>query len=449
MPTYWRNVPGKPKAYSLQSENVSSRYNNAGVGMGIVGQKLVNILLIEDQPGDADLVLIALREIPDPSKVVIAQTLDDTRKIGATGAQFDVILVDLALPDSFGFATVASVREIYPEAPMIVLTGVDDSRLEQEVVEFGAQDYLLKGSYDGRLLMRSVRHAIVRHKLEQRLVASEKNQRTIINLAPDAILVVASDNTVLSANPGAAKIFNYVHPEQMLGQPIQNILPELLTVCDGGLNAAEVRCDSIGLRHGDPFPVSLALASLGDGRMLVMAADITERIRLTNELQELARTDPLTGLVNRRAFISVVEMEFHRCRRAAVQSAILMVDIDCFKRVNDVYGHEAGDRALIAVARVLKTSVRANDLVARFGGEEFVVLLTDISASGSAEIAERIRQMVACIEVVFAENKFNFTVSIGVSMILPQDSSWSEALRRADSAMYVSKSSGRNAVTFA
>ncbi|PKU26333.1 sensor domain-containing diguanylate cyclase [Telmatospirillum siberiense] len=173
---------------------------------------------------------------------------------------------------------------------------------------------------------------------------------------------------------------------------------------------------------------------------------IIRQTRIAEELRKLSRTDPLTNLSNRRAFIEVSEIEFLRCRRFGSVAAVLMIDVDHFKAINDAYGHEAGDAALVSLAKTLQMSARATDFPARFGGEEFVFLLVGSDASGALEKAERIRAAVAETEVTFESVNFGMTVSIGISQFLNDDQNWSEAISRADQAMYRAKDLGRNRV---
>ena len=164
------------------------------------------------------------------------------------------------------------------------------------------------------------------------------------------------------------------------------------------------------------------------------------------KLRELARTDSLTELLNRRAFIAVGEKEFLRGKRFGPNAALLLLDIDHFKQVNDCYGHEAGDRALASFATILKKMSRAIDVPARFGGEEFVVLLVNTDLSGAMEMAERIREAVSQIVVTYNGGEFGFTVSIGVTAFENEDENFSEVIRRADHGMYQAKEMGRNRV---
>jgi diguanylate cyclase (GGDEF)-like protein len=172
--------------------------------------------------------------------------------------------------------------------------------------------------------------------------------------------------------------------------------------------------------------------------------DITDMVRLTTELRELARTDDLTGLANRRAFSEAAEGEFQRCRRFGSVATVLMIDIDHFKPINDTYGHQVGDEVLVALATILKRMARATDLPARFGGEEFVLLLVGTDLAGAAEMAERIRLEVARHVVTSTAGEIRFTVSIGIASFAEE--SWTAAIRKADQAMYRGKESGRNRV---
>lgn len=399
--------------------------------------KVLSVLLVEDDPGDALLVEMALSSC----RVTRAGTLKEAIEARDLSGDFDVILQDLSLPDSRGFKTVASMRWAYPATPIIVLTGLDDPELEHKLVVFGAQDYLVKGGFDDKGLMRAIRHAILRQALERRLVESETEHRTLVNLAPDAIMVVSAEHRIVSANPAAVRMFGAA---ELIGMALDAHLPDAPPLLDG--HDGEIRADGLAVAGTASFPVSMAVAPLGDGRSVIMVRDISEWVSLTRELRQLARTDPLTGIANRRVFAEAAEGEFQRSRRFGTGAALLMIDIDHFKRVNDTYGHQAGDEALIAFAQTLSLAARATDLPARFGGEEFVLLLPGTDLSGSVETAERLRESAASIRIPSAAGAFSFTISIGASSFAEDDDGWNAAQRRADSALYRAKESGRNRV---
>lgn len=407
--------------------------------------KVLNILLVEDDPGDAGLVQIALASTQPPRLTHVTRLMEATGP-AQRAKNFDVILLDLSLPDSFGQSTVTAMRSAFPTVPIVVLTGLDDAATEDVIVQAGAQDYLVKGTFDDQALRRAIRHAIVRQRLEQRIVESESAHRKLVNLAPDAIIVVSSQRLISSANPAAARMFGCDDPEAMIGLGLDAFLPDAPALLESSRTAVEARGDGTAVRHGFFFPVSMAVAALGEDSSLVVVRDITETVRLTAELRQLARTDPLTGLANRRVFTETVEVEFLRFKRFASPAALLMIDVDHFKAVNDRHGHEVGDNALIALAKILETSARGTDLAARFGGEEFVVLLAGTSAPGAVETAERIREAAAAIVIDSPFGPFGFTVSIGVTEFITGDGAWTIALRRADQALYDAKAAGRDRV---
>ena len=168
---------------------------------------------------------------------------------------------------------------------------------------------------------------------------------------------------------------------------------------------------------------------------------------MLHHVEALAITDPLTGLFNRRRFDDVLAREFALTRRYATPLSCLMIDIDHFKRINDLYGHDAGDRVLSGVASRITTRLREVDTAARFGGEEFAVLLPQTPKQGATVVAERIAAMIRGEHFEFAEGSASVTVSIGVADCRDVAGGAPEALvKAADSALYLAKSLGRNQV---
>ena len=175
--------------------------------------------------------------------------------------------------------------------------------------------------------------------------------------------------------------------------------------------------------------------------------DDTRRYSQTiDKLRDEADHDPLTGLLNRRAFIVFAQDALSYFRRYGRSIAILMVDIDHFKSVNDSYGHAAGDAVLCQVAEVLQISTRTSDKVSRFGGEEFVVLLREIALDDIVGFAERLRASVAELHVSHEGTRINVTVSIGAALVSDEEKDIRILINRADKALYAAKSGGRNRV---
>jgi diguanylate cyclase (GGDEF)-like protein/PAS domain S-box-containing protein len=178
--------------------------------------------------------------------------------------------------------------------------------------------------------------------------------------------------------------------------------------------------------------------------VLVALTDITERKEMEAHLKRLASTDPLTGLVNRARFFALADDEIRRAQRYGRPLAVIMADIDHFKRFNDTYGHRAGDRALEGFAGLCRTLVRAQDTVARLGGEEFGLLLPETDADQALGLAHRLRTAVAGMHL--GNLPAPITISIGISQLFAGETTVDAALSRADQALYAAKRSGRNRV---
>ncbi|MCF7987101.1 MAG: diguanylate cyclase [Methylovulum sp.] len=176
--------------------------------------------------------------------------------------------------------------------------------------------------------------------------------------------------------------------------------------------------------------------------------DITERVLLMQELEQLAKTDVLTGLVNRRQFLELAELEITRSRRYNNMLTIMMMDIDYFKTVNDTYGHKAGDLVLQKLATICKDVLREVDIIGRLGGEEFAVLLPETVGMEAMDVAERIRQELenASVDLPDQATTVKFTVSIGIATMTSRQETIDSLLQDADAALYQAKNSGRNKI---
>lgn len=188
------------------------------------------------------------------------------------------------------------------------------------------------------------------------------------------------------------------------------------------------------------FPSVVMAMSTG---LILMAFD-----RLKDELEYLVSHDVLTGAYSRRGFLSLAESEISRALRMQRHTALLVLDLDHFKQVNDRYGHPAGDLVLRKFTEITKTCLRREDLMGRFGGEEFMVLLPDTAPDAARVVAERIRTAIHATRVTCAQHHIRFTVSIGIANAAGRGT-LEELLKMADTAMYLAKSRGRNRVEVA
>jgi diguanylate cyclase (GGDEF)-like protein len=163
-------------------------------------------------------------------------------------------------------------------------------------------------------------------------------------------------------------------------------------------------------------------------------------------LEEMSETDALTGLANRRSFDRRLDLELSRTRRYGVKSALVMIDLDRFKMLNDRFGHRAGDEVLRRVASILNTEKRAGDLAVRYGGEEFAAILSDTTVDEAAHWAERARQRIAACRVAWGGSNLTVTASFGVAGAVSWEVTKDQLLESADGMLYEAKRRGRNAV---
>jgi diguanylate cyclase (GGDEF)-like protein len=197
------------------------------------------------------------------------------------------------------------------------------------------------------------------------------------------------------------------------------------------------------------FEVVTAFVLAGSGAGLIMAA-VSERLsrrafRLELDLEVLATRDALTGVYNRRAFLERTEQELLRVRRTGHPLALLVLDIDSFKAINDTHGHPAGDEVIRQLARSVESTLRATDFVGRLGGEEFAVTLPETNAHGALQLAERLRIAVSEARPFVGGLALPFTVSVGVAISNPEEP-LDRLLSRGDEALYAAKRGGRNKV---
>lgn len=223
------------------------------------------------------------------------------------------------------------------------------------------------------------------------------------------------------------------------------------------MGVAAYRAGLTNLRYARPWETFHAqtdprwLYSLAAGAFLATCMVMGDLWLLVTELQrelaEQANTDPLTGALNRRAMEEAAQRETARSIRYNIPLCMIVIDIDNFKQLNDTRGHAAGDRALRALVCRARSTLRAQDLFARTGGEEFAILLPDTPGSSGIAAAERVRKAIEDLEVLFDTGSIQMTVSAGVAQLDPATGSWEELMQRADAAMYDAKDHGRNTVS--
>ena len=299
-------------------------------------------------------------------------------------------------------------------------------------------------------------YAIVLHNKQQEneLRNSEERFRLMIDGAPFPIVVCGLEEySILYSNQLAASFFNISQEEAMLLKitDFYVVQKERLKMFaelrkQGRVLGRELQLKN---RKGQIFWVIVSAVKMEwFGKPVVMVAinDISARKKMEEELQRLATTDTLTGILNRRQFFILAEQEVERSRRYDRTLALLLYDIDHFKQVNDTFGHQAGDIVLRELAKLVHEQLRRNDIEGRVGGEEFAVLLPETTISEAVVLAERIRGIIESFAINIGETSLHITASFGVTAVKENDVALDSIYKRADSALYEAKNAGRNRV---
>jgi diguanylate cyclase len=230
--------------------------------------------------------------------------------------------------------------------------------------------------------------------------------------------------------------------------------PARVTFSAGGSAGLVAALASLGLMSlaGVPWDARVVLGALFGAAVLVIAV-VWPLMRLLFDLEAarvqldvLATRDELTGVYNRRQFLVLADREWARCRRYDMGAALLMLDVDHFKRVNDLHGHLAGDLMLREIARAAADTLRHADFMGRFGGEEFIVFLPHTDTLGALDVAERIRERVAALSLAWRGQQVRTTMSVGVATLDGDHESVGALIADADRALYTAKHAGRNCV---
>jgi diguanylate cyclase (GGDEF)-like protein/PAS domain S-box-containing protein len=457
-----------------------SAHGNSDAQQSSDGSPL-RVLLLEDRRSDAVLVQEMLRS--DERTTFACRHASTLREalLELHQANFDCVLVDMNLPDSEGLETLHCVQAASQTTAVIVLTGLDDSATAEAAVVAGAQDYLTKGRLDAKLLGSAVRHAVERKRIHAQLLEreqqaqsaldertsalaalaeSETRYRSVLSALQEGVLLHDAGTKVITFNESAQQILGLT-PAQLLGCPASRLGRNFVGAngsrirsgglpVDHALRSGKVERQVVCLTRRDGSTVWLELTSspLNDptasrpAGVVTSLVDITERQALEQRLSELATHDSLTGLPNRVVLTDRTELAMKRMRRRGSAVALLFIDLDHFKSINDSHGHDAGDQLLVQTAARLRLVLRVEDTLARLGGDELVALCEDLgSADDAAFVAGRLMNAFAQ-PFVIAGVEVSVSASIGVAMaqagVSPE-----QLLRRADSAMYGAKSRGR------
>lgn len=295
--------------------------------------------------------------------------------------------------------------------------------------------------------------------VERNLRNSEQRHRLLAHNAWDVVWTMGLDGSITYVSPAVERVRGFT-PDEAMTQPLEEIHPpesaamvgtyfaELFAAIENGTDVPVYRAEHEYYRKdGSIMTGELQVIPHVDAEgkvveILGVTRDISERKVFEEELTRLAITDVLTGLWNRRRVTEILTDDIEQARRYGESLSLLLIDVDHFKTINDTHGHQTGDRVLVELARRLSDRVRTTDVVGRWGGEEFVILLHHCQLRDALGTAEKLRRQIA--EERF-ESPLAVSVSVGVAELQP-DEQLGSLLARADAALYEAKRSGRNAV---
>jgi diguanylate cyclase (GGDEF)-like protein len=417
------------------------------------------VLIIDDDPAFALLAGETLQQAGFEARIALNSKEAIT---SFEQGKPDLVLLDVELPGSNGFDLCATLRLMSPgiDVPIVMVTGHDDTESIAQAYQAGATDFIHKP-----VLWPTLPHRvgfILRARDSMlALQATEQKNRALLQALPDTIFIIGRDGVLIEHITGDAKGSG----KNLVGRSLEQVLPAAVALAArqavSSPNRLELSTHEFVVGKGkDQRSFEARLRPQPNGTLLVVTRDTTERRKAKARIEYLAYYDILTGLANRQQFVREAGGAMRAAKESGQMMALLYLDLDRFKRINDNLGHSVGDALLKNVARRLEHSTRPADVatpsadnqrqarVARLGGDEFVVLLTGLTDEAqTAAVANRIRQSLG-EPLDCGGHRLVVTPSIGIALYPQDGTDIEDLLVKADMAMYQAKDQGRNGYAF-
>jgi len=423
----------------------------------------LHILLIESDKQTSKRIRSALSTADQTSFAVesVSRLRDGVRRL--LQKRYDAILLDFSLTDNKGLNTLSKVNPAWTQTPVLILVGEDQEAMAKEAVRYGAQDYLLPRHLDSYSLPRALHRAIETSTADPRSIEKSRALVTLDSIG-DAVLCMDLVGRVTYLNGVAAKMTGWPRSEA-LGQPLAEVFRILDSasreIAPDPLQRA-IRVDrTVGLpsgrvllhRDGTERLIEDSAAPIHDSGGVIIGAvivfhDVSEAHATAIQMASIANHDPLTQLPNRMILSDRISQAISISRRKHRPFAVIFLDLDYFKEINDSLGHAVGDKLLQAVADRLRAGLRGSDTVSRQGGDEFVILLPEIESA--ADAASSAKKLLLSISAPYSigEHSIQINGSFGISLYPDHGEDAETVLNNADIAMYEAKEHGRNTIRF-
>jgi len=427
----------------------------------------LRLLIVEDNDDDAQLVLVRLRRAgyePDYLRVETAEQMQRALQDG----DWQVVVSDHALPGFSGLEALRMLRKHAPETPFILVSGTVGEEIAVEAMRSGASDYIMKDNLT-RLVpsiereLREARERADRRRAEQALYQERERALITLHSIGDGVITTDAEGRVDYMNPVAENVTGWSYGEAQ-GYPLSEVLPLLdettrhpiespatVSLRSGRVVALNEQCVLVN-RNGQEFHIEDSAAPIYDRDNSIIGAvlvfhDVTRERRMARQMIWQATHDSLTGLANRNEFADrLAGLLASMAGSEDREHALLYLDLDQFKVINDTCGHAAGDELLKQLSRLLRREMPANASLARLGGDEFGVLIEDTSVAEAREIANRMLHGISAFTFHWEDRRFDVGASVGMVPIQRDTPNASFVLSAADVACYVAKESGRNRV---
>ena len=394
----------------------------------------------------------------------------------------DLIMLDINMPLMDGFETCSHLRadERTRDIPVIFISAIDNIEDKVKAFRLGGIDYILKPFDYEEVQSRVETHLVLRRlrvELEQtnqelakrvdeltqsqaQLAERERKLSAFVAALPNLAFILDEQGYYLEVMATETSLL-VAKPADLIGKSVEDVLPPKegakivdsiqQTIEKGGIQIIEYKIPVLaGGEHWFEGRIAcMEKDDYGHGKVVLIASEITERVHLYQQVQRLANEDVLTGCNNRRHFMAVATQEVQRSMRYKRPLSLVMVDIDHFKDFNDHYGHQVGDLLLCHLVNLCQKELRVVDILGRYGGDEFVVLLPETAKEGARLASSRLLSKIEKMKVKTKEGNLSITVSMGLASLergFDDTVTLDTLVKSADDALYKAKNDGRNCI---